>query len=117
MFPPHRRERYLKQNLATRFGSVAANLARIQSFAELAIADAIPGLLNESRAFIEWTAPDLLPDRVDDAAYLVQVQRSLTHWYWLWNQVQDDPLQRQQLAEQAREWSVEILYMSGLVDE
>lgn len=117
MFPSHRRENYLQQNLATRFGSIAADLARIQSFAELAIADAIPGLLNESRAFIEWAAPDLLPERVDDAAYLVEVQRGLTQWYWIWNEAQNDPAQRAKLAEQAQEWSIEILYMSGLVDE
>ncbi len=111
-------ERYLQDSLPTRLGGLAADLARIVSFSKNAKAThVVESLIEESRWFIEWSAPELLPNRVDDAAYLVQVQRSLTHWYWLWNQVQNDPVQRQQLAEQAHEWSVEILYMSGLVDE
>ena len=114
MFPSHRRERYLSQNLATRFGSLAADLARIHSFAELAIDDAIPGLLDESRAFIEWGAPDLLPRRLDDAVRLVAMQRDLTHWFWIWNEAKEDPTQRAKLAEQAQAWSDEILEMSGL---
>ena len=74
-------------------------------------------MLEESRAFIEWSAPDLLPDRVDDAARLVDIQRGLTHWCRVWNEAQRDPIQRAQLAEQARAWSDEVLVMSGLLNE
>ena len=111
-------ERYLQDSLPTRLGGLAANLARIVSFSKNAKATrAIESLIEESRWFIEWSAPELLPNRVNDAAYLVEVHRGLTHWYWIWNQVRDDPIQRQKLAEQAQEWSIEILYMSGLVEE
>jgi len=117
MVLPQRRERYLKQSLATRLGSIAADLARINSFTRRAIDNAIPGLLDESRAFIEWGTPDLLPDRIDDAARLVDIQRGLTHWYWNWDKAQNDPTQRIALAEQAQAWSDEIIEMSGLLTQ
>ncbi|MEW5720796.1 MAG: hypothetical protein AB1817_19380, partial [Chloroflexota bacterium] len=93
------------------------DLARIASTAEIPAVAAVSSLLAESRAFVEWSAPDLLPDRVDDAARLVDIQRGLTHWYWIWNDAQHDPAQRAQLAAQARAWSDEILKMSGLLDQ
>jgi len=74
-------------------------------------------MLEESRAFIEWSAPDLLPDRVDDAARLVDIQRGLTHWYWNWHEAQNDPVEREKLAAQARAWSDEVLAMSGLLEQ
>ncbi len=58
-----------------------------------------------------------LPDRVDDTARLVEIQRGLTHWYHAWNEAQHDPAQRPKLAEQARVWSDEVLAMSGLPDQ
>lgn len=117
MIPQTRRERYSKQSVPTRLGGLAADIARIASIAEIPSVAAIANLLDESRAFIEWSAPDLLPDRVDDAARLVDIQRGLTRWYHMWNDAQHDPAQRAQLAEQARAWADEILQMSGLLDQ
>jgi hypothetical protein len=74
-------------------------------------------MLEESRAFIEWSAPDLVADRVDDAARLVEIQRALTRWHWIWDKAQQDPAKRRELAEQARAWSDEVLKMSGLLDQ
>ena len=100
-----------------RLGGLAADIARVSSFAEIPDGRAVETMLEESRAFVEWSAPDLLPDRVDDAARLVDIQRGLTHWYRIWNEVQNDPVQRKQLVEQARAWSDEILEMSGLLEQ
>jgi hypothetical protein len=118
MIKPEIRERYLRDTLPIRLGGVSADLARIVSFSDNPKSTlTVANLLEESRWFIEWSAPDLLPDRVDAAAQLVNIQRGLTHWYWIWNEAQHDPAQRKQLAEQARVWSDEILQMSGLLEQ
>ncbi len=111
------REKYFQLDTPTRLGSIAADLARIVSFAGFNDDKAVEGLMEESKYFIEWSAPDLLPDRVDDAARLVDIQRGLTHWHWIWNEAQTDADQRRNLREQAQAWSDEILKMSGLLDQ
>lgn len=112
-----RRERYLQQNISVRLGGIAADLARVASASRIPAVAAVRDLLEESRAFIEWTTPSLLPDRVDDAVRLVEVGRGLTHWYWSWSDAQSDPAQRAKLAEQAQVWSDQVLKMSGLLEE
>ena len=111
-------ERYLKDPLPIRLGGLAADLSRIASFLDdPGSAPAVSGLIQESRWFVEWSAPELLPDRVEDAIALVDIQRSLTHWHWIWNDAQNDPTQRAKLAEQAQAWSDQVLEMSGLLNE
>jgi hypothetical protein len=118
MIKPEIEQRYLQDDLSVRLGGLAADLARIVSFSDNPeSAPVIKSLLEESRWFIEWSAPDLLPDRVDDAARLVDIQRGLTHWYRTWHEAQNDPAQRAKLSEQARVWSDEVLAMSGLLNE
>ncbi len=111
------RERYLKDPLPTRLGGLAADLARVASFSEIHDAAVVEGLLEESQAFIEWCAPSLLPDRMEDAARLVDIQRSLTDWYHRWNQIVNDLVERKKLAVQAQHWSDEVLKMSGLLEQ
>lgn len=116
MIQPTIHMRFLKQPLSIRLGGLAADLARVSSFAKIPDALATNTMIEEGRAFIEWSAPDLLPNRVDDAARLVDIQRELTHWYWIWHEAQHDPAERAKLAQQAQAWSDEILEMSGLLD-
>ena len=53
------RERYLRDSLPIRLGGLAANLARIKSFSDHPDhRDVIESLLDESKFFIEWTAPE-----------------------------------------------------------
>jgi len=112
------RDRFFKDALPVRLGGLAADLARIVSFSKNPnSASTVSHLLEESRYFIEWSAPNLLPDRVDDAARLVDIQRDLTHWFRVWNRAQDDPAQREKLSEQAQTWSDEVLAMSGLLEQ
>ena len=111
-------ERYMADSLNIRLGGLAADLARIVSFSKnIKAIKSVEGMINESIYFIEWNAPDLLPDRLDDAVKLVDIQRGLTHWYWIWNEAQNDPIQRAKLAEQAQIWSDQVLEMSGLLNE
>jgi hypothetical protein len=112
------RDRFLKDALPLRLGGLAADLARIASFLKNPKSDStVANLLEESRYFIEWSTPALLPDRVEDAARLVEIQRELTHWRRVWNVAQHDPASRARFAEQARAWSDEILAMSGLLNQ
>lgn len=109
---------YHPQPLPTRLAHLAADLQRIVSLIENSDSNvSVIELMNQCMQSLESSAPDLMPDRVNDAAYLMDVQRGLAHWRRIWDQAHNDPVQRRQLAEQAREWSIEILYISGLVDE
>jgi hypothetical protein len=109
------RERYLQDTLPIRLGGIAADLARVVSFSDSPrTARIVETMLEESRYFIEWTAPEL---SIDNAARLVEIQRELTRWRWMWAEAQNDPEARRQLAEQAQAWSDEILAMSGLLNE
>lgn len=111
-------ERYMADSLNIRLGGLAADLARIVSFSRnIKAIKSVEGLLNESVYFIEWSAPDLLPDRVDEAAQLVDIQRGLVRWYRNWDEAQHDPAQRTKLAEQAQAWLDQVLEMSGLLDQ
>ncbi|MBI4786346.1 MAG: hypothetical protein HY782_04790 [Chloroflexi bacterium] len=106
----------MKQNQPARLGALAADLARVVSASGIPAVVAVRDLLEESRAFIEWGTPTLLPDRVADAARLVEIGRGITKWYWIWPQSQDNTAERQKLAAQAQAWSDEILQMSGLLE-
>lgn len=117
MINPEIRDRYLRDTLSVRLGGLAADLARIVSFSQnQKSAPVVTSLLEESRYFIEWSAPDLLPERVDDASQLVELGRSLTRWYWSWSNTQNNPVARAELAAQAQQWSDQVLEMSGLLN-
>lgn len=52
------RERYLRDDHSTRLGGLAANLARVHSFASnRGHLQAVEDLIVESEHFIEWLAP------------------------------------------------------------
>ena len=107
------RERYLRDALPTRLGGLAANLSRIKSFAAHdASRDAVEGLIDESKFFIEWTAAEAASET---AAELVQLQLHLARWQCQWAQIWPDPVRRKQVAEESSLWSVRVLELSGLL--
>lgn len=109
------KERYLRDELPIRIGNLASNLARIKSRCQtLAHRELVEGLLQESKYFIEWTAPAA---EIDTAAELVELQRQLVSWQFHWVNIWDDPEQRLKVAEQAKVWSERVLEMSGLLSE
>ena len=108
-----RRERYLQDDLPTRLGGLAANLRRVRSFAQHAAnREAVEGLLDESKHFIEWTARDA---EVETAAELVELQVQLARWQQNWPRIWDDPEQRRQVGEVSQVWSDRVLVLSGLL--
>lgn len=107
------RERYLRDNLAIRLGGLAANLSRIKSFAShTANREAVESVLEESKFFIEWTAPET---DIDIAAEMVELQIQLARWQRGWANIWADPALRREVAEQSGTWSKRLLALSGLL--
>ena len=106
-------ERYMRDPLPVRLGGLAADLARIQSFSNhLDHKDVVESMLEESRFFIEWTAPDA---ELEKQVTLVELQRQLTRWQHSWAHIWADSIRRAAVAEQAGVWSERVLGMSGLL--
>ncbi len=108
------KQRYLQDNLPTRLGGLAANLARIKSFARREENfNAVNSLIEESKFFIEWTALAL---EINKASELVELQREMARWQYnlagLWTNSQ----KRSAISEQAGIWSQQVLSMSGLLN-
>lgn len=107
------RERYLRDALPVRLGGLAANLSRIRSFAgHDANREAVEGLIDESKYFIEWTAAEA---GVDAAAELVELQIQLARWQRNWAGIWADAERRKEIAEQSAAWSKRVLDLSGLL--
>jgi hypothetical protein len=101
--------RYLKDDLSTRLGGIAANPARIASFSSHpADWEAVQSMLEESEFFIEWTAPEA-PLNVQ--ALLVEIQIQLALWHLVWPRVYTNPQEREKLSRLARTWSQNVLML------
>ena len=107
------RDRYLRDNVSVRLGGIAANLSRIKSFyAHDGNQQAVEGLIDESKMFIEWTAVEA---GIDAAAELVELQIQLARWQRNWSVIWVDPGERKAVAEQSSTWSRRVLGLSGMV--
>jgi hypothetical protein len=108
------KQRYLRDEVPTRLGGIAANLASVKSCSKnIAHSDLVVSLVEESKIFIEWTALDA---DIDTAGELVELQIQLALWQLRWTKIWADPVQRMEVAEQAKIWSDRILARSGLLD-
>jgi hypothetical protein len=108
------KQRYLRDELPTRLGGLAANLRRIPSFARSeSNREAVAALIDESKYFIEWTAAEA---EIDTAATLVELQVQLAGWQRNWPAIWADPEQRRQVGEASRAWSDRVLELSGLLN-
>lgn len=103
------RTRYLRDDLRVRLGGIAANLARIASCSSnSANWEAVQSMLEESKFFIEWTAPD---SPLNVQAPLVELQIQLALWYLKWPGIYTDPQEREKLSQLARTWSENVLML------
>ncbi len=106
--------RYLQDNLPTRLGGLAANLARIKSFARREEnLNAVNGLIEESKYFIEWTA---LAVEINKTIELVELQIEMARWQYNLVTLWANPQKRSTISEQAGLWSQRVLNMSGLLN-
>lgn len=108
-----KKKRFLEDNIPTRLGNIASNLSRIKSFSSLDMnREVVESLLDESKYFIEWTAADT---EISTAVELVELQVQLSRWTLNWMLIWSDISRRNQIAEQAMQWSNRILVLSGLL--
>ena len=107
------RERYMRDALPIRLGGLATNLMRIASVAgHPGNQQAVDSLLEESKFFIEWAAPDAV---LDTQTVLVELQIELAKWHYGWPRDAADQMKRNRLAQEARVWAKQVLEMSGLL--
>ncbi|MBD2435165.1 MULTISPECIES: hypothetical protein [Fischerella] len=110
-----KQERFLQDDIPTRLGHLAANLARIKSFSdEQTHPDFAVNLIRESQYFIEWTAPQM---DIDTAAELVDLGRTLSRWKLNWEKIWSDAAALSQVKGEVASWSQRVLDMSGLLSE
>lgn len=103
----------MRDPLRVRLGGLAANLARVKSFADHdGHRDVVESLLDESKFFIEWTAPDAA---LDVQAELVELQLQLARWQRTWPDIWADPPRRTAVTEQAGAWSERLLQIARLL--
>ncbi len=109
------RERYMQDRLPIRLGGLATNLMRIASVAgHSGNRQAVDRLLEESKFFIEWTAPDT---PLDKQAALVELQVKLAVWHHRWPRDFANQTRGTHLAQEAHTWAEWVLEMSGLLTE
>jgi hypothetical protein len=108
------KERFLRDDIPTRLGGIAANLARLRSFsASPANQEAVNGLMQESKWFIEWTAAQT---DIDTAAQLVELQIELALLQRDLSKIWQNPAMRSAIGTHCKTWSDRILALSGLLD-
>jgi hypothetical protein len=71
-------------------------------------------LLEESKFFIEWTAPDT---SLEKQTALVELQVRLAVWHHRWPRDFFDQTKGAHLGREARIWAEQVLGMSGLLTE
>ena len=110
-----RKSRYLLDSLPISMGGLAANLARVGSFAEHVGAKvAVIGLIEESKYFIEWTAIEF---DILTTTELVDLQRRLALWHRTIDVIWEDDTKRLEIGSQAKEISTRLLAKSGLLNQ
>jgi len=102
------RERFLRDPLPRRLGSLAADLARVASFAQdPQDHEAVTSLLEEGKYFAEWAAPGA---PLETQAVLAEIQIALAIWQRRWLSGTPDPSMRME----AQHRSDELLALAGL---
>lgn len=101
------KKRFLKDGLSIRLGGIASNLARLKSFSQMPNnKKAVSDLIEESKFFIEWTAPEaslaVQQELVDIQLQLALCQYSVKH---------------KKIISSADKWAERVLKLSGLLDK
>jgi len=108
------RTRYLQQDSARRIGGLAANLARVASFADNQNNfKAVETVIEESKFLIEWIAPDY---PIETQTKLIELQIQLSLWHLKFSEISQKPESLKKMITQASVWSKELLKLSGLME-
>ncbi len=108
MVPDRIRQRYLRDPLPVRLGGLAADLARIATCAvEPRDRAALMSLLEESKWFAEWAAPDA-PIEIQEVLAALQIE--VACWQRRWMKGNPKP----SMSARAQEWADQFLALAGL---
>jgi hypothetical protein len=98
--------RFLKDDVPTRLGGIAANLARLKSFSQMPNnKKAVRDLVEESKFFIEWAAPEASLE-IQEELVNIQVQLALYSY----------STRKKEIVNSAGTWAERVLKLSGLLD-
>lgn len=109
-----KKARFQCDNIPTRLGHIASNLARIRTFCNTSYKEAVGSVTDETLWFIEWTAAEIEPEYAEE---LVNIQVQLARWKITFDNIWSDDKKRIKIAEQSSVWSGRVLNMSGLLSE
>lgn len=109
------RKRFVQDPLPIRLGGIAANLARINSFADHETqCEMVQRMIEDSEYLIEWTAPLA---ELETQVELLKLQRLLARWYFTWEPIWKDVVRRSAVRKEASRWSDRLLDLSGVLNE
>jgi hypothetical protein len=107
------KDRFLKDDLPTRLGGIAANLARIRSFSKNpAHKQAVLDLIDQSKHYAEWATPSA---PLNIQTELVELQIQLARWQLKIPSLWMDGDRRSEIASGAGHWAAKILELSGIM--
>lgn len=101
-----RQTHYTDSPIPLQLQHLTLNLARIHHFVHQSEAceDGIY-TIRESQQFIEWTVRHLVPERAEQAEELVNLGRLLSQWKLNWQQICDDPNEKNKVTQAVQTWS------------
>lgn len=110
-----KQQKFTKNDIPTRLHHLATNLSEIKSlFMSNSHQESILELVKESRYFIEWVVPDMVPIDVEQAAEIVDLQRVLTRWLSSWEKIWSDATEKTKVIQQIEEWLLRVLEISQM---
>jgi hypothetical protein len=103
---------FQRENTSLRLGHIASNLGRLRTFCHNNYEQGVLGIIEQTKAFIEWTAAEIEPEMAEE---LVNIQIQLALWLRTWNDIWSHDKKRSEIATTASNWSERVLDMSGLL--
>lgn len=95
-----------------RMGHLASDLLRVATFLkDRADINTVGDILEESKFFIEWTMADA-PSEVQ--VLFADIQPRLALWQYRLSQRKKDIVEIEELQKSAKDWSAQLIDMSGL---
>ena len=101
-------QRYQQDALAIQLGGLASNLSRIAWCAKRANQQDAAPLFRESKYFAEWATPAC---PLEQQGLLAELQLQLAIWERAWG----NRLSPESIAQDAQQWSAQLLEASGLL--
>jgi hypothetical protein len=107
------KQRYLKEPFERKLGHLASDLARISSTSRTPSNSGITrDVIEESKFFIEWVAPE---SPLETQILLAEMQSKLALWQRHLVKRSQSPSELEELATATRNWSRQLLEVSGLL--